>query len=191
MNYTLFIDCQYIKNNTPIIAYVSDDELQPFIKVAQDIHLQRILGTNLFKDLQSKIQSNTLSIPERTLIEEYIQPSTSYWTVYEYILFSHYKMTNKGINKQFSDNSKEADFTEVNFLRNAPRDTAEYFSQRLTKYLIANTSLFPLYYGGIIDPSTIVPKKNNYFSGLYTGKNSKGCIDCPNEVSDSTFTRLR
>jgi len=179
--YTCFVTCQYIKNNSPVIAYVSDDELQIFIKVAQDTQIQRVLGTNLMKDLQAKVLANTLSADEIILMEEYIQTATTHATVYEFLLYNHYKITNKGITKQNSENSTSADLNEVNFLRDDVRNKAEYFRERLTKYLQANTTKFPMYFGGVVDASTIVPKRNNYYSGIYTGRGRGGkCDDCGN-----------
>lgn len=180
--YSVFVDTQYVKNNSPVIDYVEDSELQTFLKIAQDVHLQRILGTNLFKDLQSKVSNNSFNNNEITLVNEYIQPVVSYCTVYEWILYNHYKFTNKGITKQNSDNSSSADLNEVNFVRDDYRNKMEYFKERLTKYLLANSSQFPLYWGGPIDVSTIVPKYDNYYSGIYTGRKKYGrngpCSDC-------------
>ncbi len=190
MNYVLFVNTQYIKDNSPIMAYVSDDELLPFIKIGQDIHLQRVLGTNLLKDLQARY--TTLNADEIILMEEYIQPSVCWSTLYEYALYSHYKMTNKGIQTQNSDNSTAADMKDVNFVRDDVRSKFEYFQERLTKYLLANQPKFPMYWGGTTDVSTIVPKYNNYYSGIYTGSKRNGynngskiCPDCP--IGPSTW----
>lgn len=183
MIYANFITTTYLKDNSPIIAYVSDDELTPFLKVAQDISLQRVLGTNLMKDLQDKVIATTLSAAEIILVEQYIQPALVWMATSEYTLYSHYKMTNKGVTKQNSENSTSADFAEINFVRNDVRNKAEYFSDRLTKYLIANQSTFTMFWGGTIDASTIQPKYNNYFSGIYTGsRKGRGgnCDDCGN-----------
>ena len=179
--YAAFVTTQYIKNNTPIIAYVEDDELQPFIKVAQDTHIQKTLGTNLFNDLKTKVLNNSLNSDEVSLMNDYVQPATSWCVVYEFILFNHYKITNKGITKQNSENSVSAELNEVNFLRDDTKNKSEFFKDRLCKYLMANPSLFPLYYGGDINVDTIQPSHKNFYSGLYTGKRryNSGCVDCP------------
>lgn len=194
MIYAQFITTQYVKNNSPVMQYVSDDELQPFIKIAQDVHVQRCLGTNLLKDLQAKVTAGTLNADEIVLMEEYIQSATTFSAVYEYLLYSHYKFTNKGIQKQNSDNSTAADMSEVNFVRDDVRNKMEYFKERLTKYLQANMAKFPMFWGGVTDVSTIVPKYNNYYSGIYTGKNVNGrpgCNNCgPGEVGPWTWKNL-
>lgn len=190
MTYSCFIDTAYIKHNSPVISYVQDDELQPFIKVAQDIHIQRILGTNLFEYIQGLVPGPFTGLYE-TLVYKYIQPATMYWTISEYLLYSHYKFTNKGISVQNSTDSTSAAPEQVSEMRNSMMNTAEYFSQRVTQYLLANVASFPLYFGGSIDQSTILPKTRNYFSGIYTGRGRwnglNGCTDCANEVHDWTF----
>lgn len=191
--YVNFVTSQFCKNNSPMIAYLSDDEIVPFIKIAQDIHLQRVLGTNLMKDLQAKVLANTLNADEITLMDDYIQFTLVYCVVYEHILFNHYKMTNKGITKQTSDNSQSADLGEINFVRNDIRNKSEYFKDRLAKYLTAKASLFPAFWGGTSDVSTIQPTYNNFYSGIYTGKRrgKKGCTDCgPGEVGPWTWINL-
>lgn len=191
--YSLFVSTQYIKDNSPVIDYVSDDELQPFIKIAQDTAIQKVMGTNLFKDLQNKILLDTLNSDEETLMNEYVQPATVHCTVYEYLLYSHYKFTNKGITKQNSTDSTSADLNEVNFVRDDVRNKAEYFKDRLSKHLLANATLFPMFYGGTTTIETILPSFKNYYSGIYTGKRRgyKGCRDCgPGEVGPGTWIDL-
>lgn len=197
MIYVNFISTTYLKDNSPIIANVSDDELVPFIKIAQDTGLQRALGTNLMKDLQNKVANSSLNADEVILLEEYIQPCVVWLVTQEWTLFSHYKYTNKGITKQTSDNSASADFKEVNFLRDDVRNKGEYFKERLTRYLLANQPLFPMYWGGTVDVSTILPKYNNYYSGIYTGRRNLSryrsgyCQDCgPSEVNENTWINL-
>ena len=181
VNYAGFVTTQYIKNNTPIIAYVEDDELQPFIKVAQDTHIRKTLGTNLFNDLKTKVLNNSLDSDEVSLMNDYVQPATSWCVVYEFSLFNHYKITNKGITKQNSENSVSAELNEVNSLRDNIKNKSEFFKDMLCKYLMAKQALFPLYYGGDINVDTIQPSHKNFYYGLYTGKRryNSGCVDCP------------
>lgn len=189
--YSCFVTTQYIKNNSPIIAYVADDELQPFIKVAQDTSIQKTIGTNLLRDLQAKVLANSLNTAEITLMNEYLQPATLWCTVYEYLLYSHYKFTNKGINKQNSTDSTSADLSEINFVRDDVRNKAEYFKDRLYKHLLSYMNDFPLFYGGNILPENIAPSYNNYYSGIYTGRRKyNGCQDCPGEVGPGTWIPL-
>ena len=48
----LFISEETIKNSTTINGNVDVEMLLPYIKVAQDIHVQQVLGTDLYDKLQ-------------------------------------------------------------------------------------------------------------------------------------------
>lgn len=189
--YSCFINTTYIKNNSPVISYVSDDELQLWIKPVQEEHIIRILGTNLMRDIQANIQTNTLSALYQELLTDHVQYATMYWVLYEFLMWTQYKITNKSITTQNSDNSAAVDQTIVDRLLQNSRDKAEYFSDRCVKWIRANSSQFPLYFGGAIDESTIVPKYNSFFSGIYTGR-GKSCYECEGiETHASTYIRLR
>src|SRR5574343_195287 len=174
-----FITTQHLKDNSPIINYVEDIELRNFIKIAQETSIQKVLGTNLFNDLKGKVLTNGLNGDETNLITNYIQMATIWATIYEYALYSSYKFTNKGITKQNSENSINADLADIQTIRDDARNKMEYFKDRLSKYLIANSDLFSLYLGGTSDASTIAPSYQNYFFGIYTGNGKKKCNRCP------------
>lgn len=189
--YSCFITTTYIKNNSPVIDYVSDNELVVFIKPVQEEHIIRVLGTNLMRDIQANMQAGTLSDLYKTLLTDHIQYATMYWVIYEFLLWSQYKITNKSITTQASDNSTAVDQSAVDRLLSNARDKAEYYSDRAVKWIRANSSQFPLYFGGTVDESTIVPKYNSFFSGIYTGK-GKGCYECDGiETHASTYIRIR
>ena len=168
MTQSIFITTKYIKDNSPILGYVNDDELRPFILPTQDMNLERVLGTHLYKRLKEGVILNNLNSNENILMRQYIQPALLYWVMYQYILWSNYKFTNKAISKQNSDNSNPSDMVEVNYLKSNLSDWAEYYSQRLTNYLKDNFALFPQYYEGISGFSDIYPDNSNYiFGGMY------------------------
>jgi len=102
-----------------------------------------------------------------TLLEDYIQPALVEWVTYSSILYFNYKITNKAVVKKSSDNSEASSLNEVNFLRQSIRDDAEYYTDRLAKYLCANEVLFPEYIEGNINDDDIVPSKKSFFGGIY------------------------
>ena len=168
-NFAAFITTSYIKNNTAALGYINDDELRTFIRPAQDLYLERALGSNLYKSLMTAIINGTISNDQEILLRQYIQPSLQYWVIYEYILWSNYKLTNKSVSLQNSDNSNPADFNQVIALKNNVRDWAEYYLERVTNFLKDNPNLYPEYYSGNSGFSDKNPKSDNYliFGGLY------------------------
>jgi sorbitol-specific phosphotransferase system component IIC len=49
------------------------------------------------------------------------------------------------------------------------KDNAEWYSQRITNYLLENSTLYPLYLSPGNGIDTIIPKKTMYSSGMYLG----------------------
>jgi hypothetical protein len=62
-----------------------------------------------------------------------------------YIPFSAYSITNKGILKGSSETAQNVDKNEVDYLVSKAREYANYYSTRLVDYLCFNSSLFPEY----------------------------------------------
>jgi len=171
-NYASFITTKYIKDNTAALGYINDDELRTFIRPAQDQYIERVLGSNLYRALINAVINSTLSSDQEELLRQYIQPALQYWVIYEWVLWSNYKLTNKSVSLQNSDNSNPADFSQVISLKNNVRDWAEYYTERISNYLKDNPNKFPEYLVGNTGFSDKNPKSDNYmiFGGLYIPK---------------------
>lgn len=172
-NFSAFIRTDYIKKNTPILEYVNEDVIQSFIRPAQDMHIKLILGNSFYDSLMSKItlSGNTLTQDEKDLLNDYVKPALQYWVVYEYIIYSAYKLTNKSVSKQNSDNSTPADFQEVTFLKQNIRDCAEFYTENLDNHLKDNSTKFPKYHTYTVSHENKGPKSNNYLVGGWYAPN--------------------
>lgn len=183
--FSAFVTTNYIKQNTPVLGYVNDDEIRPFIRVAQDVYIARVLGTTLYETLENNLINQTLTTDQVNLLRTYIQPALQYWVIYEYILWSNYKLTNKAVSKQNSDNSTPSELREVNYLKDSIRNWAEYYNQLTTNYLKDNPNLFPEYLAGGTGFSNKFPKGDNYFWGMYVPR-QRGAL-CPAPVQWDTW----
>lgn len=171
-----FVSVQYIKDNTSMNNNVDADVVEPHIITVQATKIEQILGTKLYEKIQNDISGNTVSGNYQILLEKYIQPTLAHWVLYEVYPFLNYKLTNKSIVTKNSDNSEAIDLETLKYMRYSVRDTAEYFSQRISNYLLANQTLFPEYFlNSQIDE--IRPKRTNYFSGLYLGNDCDSICD--------------
>ena len=166
-NKILLMTADYYKRNSVVDLNVDDELIHPQIIKAQNLNIERVLGTNLFDVLIAEVTSGTVSSRMITLLEDYIQPALVEWVTYSSILYFNYKITNKAVVKKSSDNSEASSLNEVNFLRQSIRDDAEYYTDRLAKYLCANEVLFPEYIEGNINDDDIVPSKKSFFGGIY------------------------
>lgn len=171
----LFVNVEYVRDNSMINGNVDNSVIEPFIKKCQDKYIEPILGTDLLEVMKTKVSGGTVTGAYKTLMDEYIQKTLVEWIVFEGLPFFNYKITNKAVSKKESDNSTASDLDEIKFLRQNVRDTAEYYSQRITNYLIANQSSFPEYTSNN-DSDDIRPNKSSYFNGIYlSGLNGSNC----------------
>lgn len=176
MSVALFITQQFIKDTTAIDGNVDDKYLLIAIEDAQKIHILPILGTALYNEIAGQITAGTTTALNRTLLDDYIQDALKYWVVYEGIDLFQYKITNKAIMEKSSDNSQSVEQVDVIRLMDRNKDKAEFFSERLTKYLYSNITSYPLFQNAGSAYDTIHPKNNNYTTGwvLDEGTNHYG-----------------
>ena len=161
------LTADYYKRNTVVNLNVDEELLHPQIIKAQNVRIEKILGTDLFNIVLAEIDAQTYTARVTTLLEDYIQPALVEWITYTALPYLNYKLTNKSVSKKSSDNSEPSELNEINYLRQNIRDDAEYYSERTTKFLEANTSTYPEYLNGNTDCDDIKPGKLNFISGIY------------------------
>lgn len=141
----LFITRNDLVRLTALNGNVDTDKFIQYIKIAQDIHIQNYLGTNLFDKIKSDIENDTLADPYLTLLETYIKPMLIHWTMVEYLPFAAYTIANKGVYKHGSENAENVDKLEIDFLINKERSIAEHYTERFIQYMNFNQAQFPEY----------------------------------------------
>ena len=67
------------------------------IREAQDIHLQRIIGTQLYDKILSDIGSSSLTGVYKTLVDDYIQDFLLYAAYYEALEAIYIRPRNNGL----------------------------------------------------------------------------------------------
>jgi len=165
----LFVTSQYVKDNTAINDNVDSDILEPYIVIAQKVHIERILGTDLYQKLQADIVAGSVTGVYKVLLDEYVQNVLAQYSFYESLPFLNYKMTNKSVLTKDSDNSTAAGIEEIRYLQGKVRDICEYLAQRIHDYLCANSTDYPEYTANN-DSDDIKPSNSSYFGGLYLGE---------------------
>jgi hypothetical protein len=144
--YPLFISPEDLVKRTAINGNVDRDQMIQFIKIAQDIHVQAILGTALYNRLKTDVLNNTLAGNYETLLEDYVQDVLVHYSMTEILPFLAYKVSNGGVFKKQSENSEGIEKSELEYLIQRERDIAEHYGRRLVSYLTFYGSLTPEYY---------------------------------------------
>jgi hypothetical protein len=141
----LFIKREDLVRSTALGGNVDTDKFIQWIKVAQEIHIQNYLGTDLYNKISSDIIAGTLAGNYLSLVNTYIQPMLIHFAMMEYLPFAAYTIANGGVYKHNSENSTSVEKGEVDFLVEKERKIAEYYTQRFVDYMSFNQDLFPEY----------------------------------------------
>jgi len=178
----LFISEEYIKEQSAILDNVESGFLYSHILESQNIHIQNIVGTKLYDALVADydVTGGTFQTTiYKTLIDNYIQPTLMYYTLYECMYDLYMKFTNKGVVTQTSDNSATVEINMLEKRRIDFHNKAEFYAERLMNYLLDNQDTYTLFrdWTDSNSPhSTMSPEYDtNYFGGLYLkdGRKSK------------------
>tara|TARA_R100001463_G_scaffold31677_1_gene71407 strand:- start:986 stop:1486 length:501 start_codon:yes stop_codon:yes gene_type:complete len=141
----LFINRTDLIRNSIIDGNVDTDKFIQFIKVAQQIEIRNYLGSKLYDKIGTDIAAGTLTGNYLTLVNEFVQPMLIWFAQSEFIPYSAYQIKQGGIYKHTSENAETVSKTEVDFLVQKARNTAEYYTQRFLDYINNNSGLFPEY----------------------------------------------
>jgi hypothetical protein len=153
----LFINRTDLVKNSIIDGNVDTDKFIQFIKVAQQIDIQNLLGTDLYNKISADIVAGSLAGNYLSLTNTYIQPTLIWFAQMNYIPFAAYQIKNGGVFKHSSETAQNVDKNEVDYLVSKAREYANYYSTRLVDYLSFNDNLFPEYNTNTnedIDPDT-------------------------------------
>lgn len=163
MAQALFVTREDITKFTALNGNVDPDKFIPFVKVAQDIHIQNYLGTDLFVKINNDIVAASIAGVYLTLLTNYIKPMVIHWAMVEYLPWSAYTIANKGIYKHGSENAETPSKEEVDSLVEKERDLAQSYTDRFIDYMCNNSASFPEYTSN--SNGDISPDKNAFHTG--------------------------
>ena len=159
----LFISTTDLKKNSIIDGNVDIDKMLQFVKVAQQIDIQNLLGTDLYNKISADIIADSLSGDYLTLVKTYVQPCLIWFSQMNYIPFAAYTITNKSVLKHSSETAQNVDKNEVDYLVAKEREFAQYYTTRFVDYICFNDNLFPEYNSNSNDD--INPDTDTTFNG--------------------------
>jgi len=114
------------------------------IREAQDIHLQRIIGTKLYNKILSDIDSSSLTGDYQTLVDDYIQDFLLYAAYYETLEAIYIRPRNNGLlTPTGGENSIEVDRSLFNVKRQSVENKMEFYAEKLSQYISENENTFP------------------------------------------------
>lgn len=165
----LFISENFLKDNTQVSKNVDVKYIREAILWCQDSEIQTVLGTTLYNEIKDDVTNSTLTGYNKTLMDDYIQPCLKHYVTAECLEMAHYKLTNKGVQIQDSEQSTPASRSDVNRIIEKEVNKAQWYKQRMLNYLCEFEANFPSYQNPENGLHIIQPKREGYTSNIFLG----------------------
>ena len=162
----LFISEETLLDNSIINENVSYTQIRPTVIKVQEMRIQPIVGSPLYGELVTQVVSGSTSALNQTLLEDYIQPAMIQWLYYELPMVLAFKYMNKGMVRRTSEESSQMSMEEITRLTDKVKNDAEWYSERITRYLMENRNSYPLWNSPPSALDTIYPTGTNYNTGM-------------------------
>ena len=162
----LFINRTDLVRNSIIDGNVDTDKFIQFIKIAQQIDIQQIIGTKMYEGLTAAIVAGIdlqANARWKTILDDYIVNMLIWYAQSNYYPFSAYQLKNGGLYKHSAENSQSVDKNEVDYLVEKARTNAEWYSRRFIDYMNFNQAIYPEYTNNVNDD--IYPSHEATFNG--------------------------
>lgn len=144
MTNTFIISEAKLREFTDINDNLDTAFIKNAVREAQDIYLQRIIGTALYNKILSDIDGSTLTGEYLTLVNAYIQDFLLYAAYYESLEAIYIRPRNNGLlNATGGDNSQSVDKTLFDTKRQSVKNKMEYYAERLVNYIIEKQNVLP------------------------------------------------
>lgn len=164
MTNILLISEDFIKTNSGLNENVWGSYLTPAIRDAQDMGLQSIIGTSLYKSIMEEIDNNTLTEDNKYLLDEYIQIYLMYQTISDLVPIIGVKLTNLGVVVSNDEHLTNLTQGDRELVQNFYKNKADFYAKRLQEFLLNNKEAYPA-----LDECTCEGMKANLYSSASTG----------------------
>jgi hypothetical protein len=171
----LLVSDLMIKERTAIHGNIDPKLIYPDIKAAQDMYIEPILGTALFNKLLSIVDDDSINtdavlIQYKNLLDRYIADTLILYTLKELPLGLSYQFWNKGVVRKTGDNTELPSMSDLIDLSNRYKDRAEFYAERLRKYLMQYASqYFSEYLNGNNTIDSLRPGHKAFTNPIYLG----------------------
>lgn len=169
----LFISETTLKDRSLLQDNVDPKLIRPTIKQSQDMYIEPILGTGLYRELQTQIELGTVTDLNKKLLDYYVTDCLSWYVASEMTLVLGFKMTNKNVLRKTSENASDSSISELFDLMSNFKSKAEWYAQRISDYLCENIVDYPLYNNPGSGSDIIHPNDSSYSTSMFLGNTER------------------
>lgn len=138
------INDKWLREFSPIPLNYNMKELHNYIKLAETIWLQPVIGYDWYDELLEQVSENNLTEENSTALVEAIYPYLGFCVAYEAIPVIWAHISEVGITKGKSDNSDSLDLKDMTFVQQHLRTQVEARKDYLKKWICEHIDSFPL-----------------------------------------------
>lgn len=165
----LFITEALFKERTGASNAIDGKQIFPMIKVAQDIFIQPITGSTLYKRLQTGIDLDNLSNDEKTLLDDYITDALVWYTMSMLPMVMGFQLFSKGFLQKTAEESSAPSRGDLELIEQKYKSMAEFYNTRLITYLQENHFKYAEYLNYTMGIDVIFPEDKSYTCPIYLG----------------------
>lgn len=166
MSSTLLVSAKKVKSFTEVNENVDEILLLANIQIAQDLGLQGLLGSRFYFHILNAAKNSTLTAPELTLLQDYIQPYLLWRATWEALPTLYMRVMNKSVIVGSTEQGNPVGTKDLNYLRNIHENRFSFYAQRMMDYIQNHPSDYPLYFQ-YTSTDGMPPSKENYYAGLH------------------------
>ena len=145
MNMVRLITINELKADGFINRNLEEEYLYSAIDESQDIFLRELLGDSLYENLQNMVNAEDVQGIYQTLLDSYVKIYLKYKILALLCVPLTYKLRNIGVAQQFSAEVNTTSLEDTKYLQNYYETKADFYANRLTKFLMKNTKDIPEY----------------------------------------------
>jgi len=141
----MIINEKYFKEYSPIPLNYNMKELKNYIKVAQEIWVRPLIGSELLDEIEEQVKNNEVSEENATLLTDGgLWQYLCYGTCLEGLPFIWTNISEVGITLGKSDNSDSVTLKDLTYIQQHLRNQVEVLKDQLKKYICEHNESFPL-----------------------------------------------
>lgn len=162
-----FLSEQRLKNDL-LHDNVSGEYIRPAMITGQTVYLKEALGDSLYSTIEGMISEGSVLEPYKTLLDDYIIPYLEFLVMAEITMNVSFKVRNLGVVTTNDVNATQTTMENTKYFQNYYQSKAEFYENRLRKYLTLHTDDFPEYKVCGCNDQITNPKGSTY-GGIYLG----------------------
>lgn len=148
---------------------VSGEYIRPAMITAHTVYLKEVLGDSLYRALEQQVTQGDVQEPYKTLLDDYVILFLEFTVMAELTMNVSFKVRNLGIVETNDTNATQVSMENTRYFQAQYSAKAEFYENRLRKYLLKNRELFPEWTECPCDPEQITEPKSSTYGGVYLG----------------------